>query len=122
MKAPKYSPARIPSLTLNLFVAAIGFTLAPLCGNLEAQDVQTPNAKKPNILAIMGDDIGWYNPSIYHRGDMGYWTPNIDRIGKEGAMLEAALTAYAGKGRRLSDEELNGLIDELELKPSVTNF
>jgi arylsulfatase len=35
----------------------------------------------------MGDDIGWYNPSIYHRGDMGYWTPNIDRIGKEGAMF-----------------------------------
>src|SRR5262245_46586810 len=43
-------------------------------------------AKKPNILVIMGDDIGWYNPSIYHRGDMGYETPNIDRIGKEGAM------------------------------------
>ena len=43
--------------------------------------------KKPNILVIMGDDIGWYNPSIYHRGDMGYWTPNIDRIGKEGAMF-----------------------------------
>ena len=35
----------------------------------------------------MGDDIGWYNPSIYNRGDMGYWTPNIDRIGKEGAMF-----------------------------------
>lgn len=42
---------------------------------------------KPNILVIMGDDIGWYNPSLYHRGDMGYWTPNIDRIGKEGAMF-----------------------------------
>ena len=37
-------------------------------------------------------------------------------------MLEAALTAYAGKGRRLSDEELNGLIDELGLKPTVVNF
>jgi arylsulfatase len=44
-------------------------------------------ARKPNILVIMGDDIGWYNPSIYHRGDMGYETPNIDRIGKEGAMF-----------------------------------
>jgi arylsulfatase len=43
--------------------------------------------KKPNILVIMGDDIGWYNPSIYNRGDMGYRTPNIDRIGKEGAMF-----------------------------------
>jgi arylsulfatase len=43
--------------------------------------------KKPNILVIMGDDIGWYNPSIYNRGDMGFQTPNIDRIGKEGAMF-----------------------------------
>src|SRR6516164_3704569 len=43
--------------------------------------------KKPNILFIMGDDIGWYNASIYNRGDMGYQTPNIDRIGKEGALF-----------------------------------
>jgi hypothetical protein len=35
----------------------------------------------------MGDDIGWYNPSVYNRGDMGYQTPNIDRIAKEGAMF-----------------------------------
>jgi arylsulfatase len=45
-----------------------------------------PNGK-PNILMIMGDDIGWFNPSIYHRGIMGYRTPNIDRIGNEGAMF-----------------------------------
>jgi arylsulfatase A-like enzyme len=45
--------------------------------------------KPPNILVIMGDDIGWYNTSIYNRGDMGYQTPNIDRIGKEGAMFLA---------------------------------
>lgn len=44
-------------------------------------------AKKPNILVIMGDDIGWYNASIYNRGDMGYRTPNIDRIGKEGGLF-----------------------------------
>jgi hypothetical protein len=37
-------------------------------------------------------------------------------------MMEAALTADAGKGGRLSDEELNGLIYELELKPSVSRF
>ncbi len=36
-------------------------------------------------------------------------------------MLEAALTAYAGKGRRLTDAELNGLIDEIGLKPSIIN-
>jgi arylsulfatase len=43
--------------------------------------------KKPNILVIWGDDIGWFNPSCYHRGMMGYWTPNIDRIAAEGAMF-----------------------------------
>jgi arylsulfatase A-like enzyme len=43
--------------------------------------------KKPNILMIMGDDIGWFNPSIYNRGMLGFETPNIDRIGKEGAMF-----------------------------------
>jgi arylsulfatase A-like enzyme len=35
----------------------------------------------------MGDDIGWFNPSTYHRGMMGYETPNIDRIATEGAMF-----------------------------------
>jgi len=41
--------------------------------------------RKPNILFIMGDDIGWMRPSIYHQGLMVGETPNIDRIGQEGA-------------------------------------
>jgi arylsulfatase A-like enzyme len=46
-----------------------------------------PNKKKPNILIIWGDDIGWFNVSAYNHGLMGYRTPNIDRIAKEGAMF-----------------------------------
>ena len=42
---------------------------------------------KPNILVIWGDDIGWYNISAYNLGVMGYKTPNIDRIAKEGALF-----------------------------------
>ncbi len=42
---------------------------------------------KPNILVIWGDDIGWANISAYNHGMMGYQTPNIDRIAKEGAMF-----------------------------------
>jgi arylsulfatase len=42
---------------------------------------------KPNILFIMGDDIGWMQPSCYHRGLMVGETPNIDRIAKEGAIF-----------------------------------
>ena len=41
--------------------------------------------KKPNILVIFGDDIGYWNLSAYHQGMMGYNTPNIDRLAKEGA-------------------------------------
>lgn len=53
--------------------------LAVSIGGVFGQD------KKPNILMIMGDDIGWFNPSCYNSGIMGYQTPNIDRIAKEGA-------------------------------------
>ena len=42
-------------------------------------------SKKPNILFIMSDDIGWFNISCNNNGMMGYRTPNIDRIAKEGA-------------------------------------
>ena len=43
--------------------------------------------QKPNILVIMGDDIGYWNISAYNRGMMGYRTPNIDRIANEGAIF-----------------------------------
>ena len=42
-----------------------------------------PNGK-PNILILWGDDIGWYNISHNNRGVMGYETPNIDRVAREG--------------------------------------
>ena len=48
--------------------------------------------KQPNIVFIMGDDIGWMQPSIYHEGLMVGETPNIDRIGHEGAKF---MTYYA---------------------------
>jgi arylsulfatase A-like enzyme len=45
------------------------------------------SAKQPNILVIMGDDVGMWNLSAYHRGMMGGRTPNIDRIAAEGALF-----------------------------------
>ena len=42
------------------------------------------SAPKPNILVIFGDDAGIANISAYSNGLMGYETPNIDRIGREG--------------------------------------
>lgn len=48
---------------------------------------------KPNILILWGDDIGWWNISFNSRGQMGYRTPNIDRIAHEGI----AFTDYYGQ-------------------------
>src|SRR5262249_4245964 len=48
---------------------------------------QADATQKPNIVFIMGDDIGWMQPSIYHRGLMVGETPNIDRIGREGGIF-----------------------------------
>ena len=43
--------------------------------------------EKPNVLIVWGDDIGYWNPSAYNLGMMGYQTPNIDRIAREGAIF-----------------------------------
>jgi arylsulfatase A-like enzyme len=51
----------------------------------EKKTVHAP--KKPNILVIWGDDIGITNLSCYNHGMMGYRTPNIDRLAKEGMMF-----------------------------------
>ena len=48
---------------------------------------QEAQGKKPNILVIFGDDIGQANISAYAHGVVGYQTPNIDRIAKEGVMF-----------------------------------
>jgi arylsulfatase A-like enzyme len=49
-----------------------------------AQEASSGAAGKPNILIIMGDDIGWFNTSAYNSGMMGYQTPNIDSIARDG--------------------------------------
>ena len=66
-------------LTMNQFSRAC-------CGLLLALAVTTVQAAadKPNILVIWGDDIGQSNISTYTHGLMGYKTPNIDRIAREG--------------------------------------
>jgi arylsulfatase A-like enzyme len=69
-------------------VTVLTASAALLCAVTPAQ----AQDKKPNILFIMGDDIGWMQPSIYHQGLMVGETPNIDRIGREGAKF---MTYYA---------------------------
>ena len=67
-------------------------SLALICvlvptGVASAQSPRPASGKQPNILVIFGDDIGQTNLSAYSFGLMGYRTPNIDRIAKEGMMF-----------------------------------
>src|SRR5262245_17457472 len=68
----------------NLRLALLAFVAVGMMASTPAVAQQQ---QKPNILFIMGDDIGWMQPSIYHRGLMVGETPNIDRIGNEGAIF-----------------------------------
>ena len=53
----------------------------------QAQAQPAPTGRPPNILVIFGDDIGQSNISAYTHGLMGYRTPNIDRLAREGMMF-----------------------------------
>jgi arylsulfatase A-like enzyme len=67
--------------TFRPFLLGLAMSITACCGmNLEAAD-------RPNILVIWGDDIGQFNISAYNQGMMGYKTPNIDRIAKQGALF-----------------------------------
>jgi arylsulfatase len=58
--------------------------------------------KKPNILVIWGDDVGVHNISAYNHGIMGYRTPNIDRLAREGAMFTDAYAQQSCTAGRAS--------------------
>jgi arylsulfatase len=68
--------------TLGTWLAVSAFLLSA-GGPATAQTA----GKQPNILVIWGDDVGYWNLSAYNQGMMGYRTPNIDRIAKEGALF-----------------------------------
>jgi arylsulfatase len=65
------------SIALALAAVAVGF----------AATTASAQSQKPNILVIWGDDVGWSNVGAYNMGMMGYRTPNIDRIAKEGMLF-----------------------------------
>jgi arylsulfatase len=72
--------------------------LLVLCAPASAQEQRT----KPNILVIWGDDIGVHNISAYNHGIMGYRTPNIDRLAKEGALFTDAYAQQSCTAGRAS--------------------
>ncbi len=72
-------------ITTIAIVTALGLSIP--------SDVATAQPKQPNVLVIWGDDVGQSNISAYTRGLMGYRTPHIDRIAREGILF----TDYYGE-------------------------
>ncbi len=68
---------------------------------------QTAGAKRPNIVVIMGDDIGWFNIGAYHRGIMSGKTPNLDRLAADGMIFTdyyAEASCTAGRANFITGE------------------
>src|SRR5262245_28139300 len=84
-------PKRNHSWVITALAAVVPLAFAALATPVPAVAQENTSAAaattKPNILFIMGDDIGIMQPRIYHRGFMLGETPNIDRIGNEGAIF-----------------------------------
>ena len=70
------------NLLATALLLTFGLASHAMAQQAPPQQRQSPQGK-PNILFIMGDDIGWMQPSIYHRGLMVGETPNLDRIGRK---------------------------------------
>jgi arylsulfatase A-like enzyme len=63
--------------------------------------------RKPNILVIMGDDVGWFNIGAYHRGVMSGKTPNLDQLASQGMMFTdyyAEASCTAGRANFITGE------------------
>src|SRR5580700_6331878 len=82
----------------KLTLGALAISSFLLAGGNTPAHAQAAGAKPPNILVIMGDDVGWFNIGAYHRGIMSGKTPNLDKLASQGMMFtdyyaEASCTA-----------------------------
>jgi arylsulfatase len=83
------------------------FLPAVAIGLLLGATVPAQAAKKPNILVIMGDDVGWFNIGAYHRGMMSGRTPNLDKLAAQGMMFTdyyAEASCTAGRANFITGE------------------
>lgn len=87
---------------LGAIAAGLMLAMVPgLVGPAQAQD------KKPNILVIMGDDVGWFNIGAYHQGIMSGKTPNLDQLAAEGMRFTdyyAEASCTAGRANFITGE------------------
>ena len=89
---------RKATLFVAIFLAAVGLVVTSRASAEE---------KKPNIVVIMGDDIGMWNIGAYHRGLMAGRTPNLDKLAKEGMLFTdyyAEASCTAGRANFITGE------------------
>jgi len=73
----------------------------------KAQAQPAPSGQQPNIIVIMGDDIGWSNIGVYNQGIMAGRTPNLDRMASEGMCFTdyyAEASCTAGRANFITGE------------------
>jgi len=88
-------------------VGALAVASFLVSGSVNAHAAQDAAGKKPNILVIMGDDIGWFNIGAYHRGIMSGKTPNLDKLAADGMMFTdyyAEASCTAGRANFITGE------------------
>jgi arylsulfatase len=94
--------------TLSYILLTVGVSVSLYgAGTDDATKQNNGKSKKPNILVIMGDDIGWFNIGAYHRGIMSGKTPNIDRLAREGMLFTdyyAEASCTAGRANFITGE------------------
>ena len=88
----------------KIALGALAISSSLLAVGSATAHAQTKNTTKPNIVIIWGDDIGQSDISAYSMGLMGFHTPNIDRIAKEGIIFTDTTPSRAARlaGRRSS--------------------
>src|SRR5208283_2241672 len=114
--------ARIPSKRSRMdgfrrkpWSAVCALTAAMSMLPMSAGTAQTPQAQKPNIIVIMGDDIGWSNVGAYHQGLMYSTTPNLDKVASEGMRLTDYYAEPSCTARRA-----NFITGELPIRTGLT--
>jgi arylsulfatase len=94
--------ASVRKFTLGALAVASVFA-----GGSATLHAQATSAKPPNILVIMGDDVGWFNIGAYHRGIMSGKTPSLDKLAAQGMMFTdyyAEASCTAGRANFITGE------------------
>jgi arylsulfatase A-like enzyme len=92
------------SMTRNVCLGLLALSAAVLAASAPATAQQQ---RPPNMLVIMGDDVGWFNIGAYHRGMMSGKTPNLDKLASEGMLFTdyyAEASCTAGRANFITGE------------------